>query len=104
MKLKSLKPSWLKILLRNVVAFETFNQDGFKLFNFIIMFYVIHQIRDPVFFYISKTKKTVENTTHSGVFLKNFEVRFLSRFVLISQETRLKLRCWRKNCLNRKVI
>ena len=24
---------------RNVVAFETFNQDGFKLFNFIAMFY-----------------------------------------------------------------
>ena len=35
---------------------------------------VIYQTRGRVFHHISKHKKRVENTTHSAVFLMNFEV------------------------------
>ena len=39
-----------------------------------LAFYVIYQTRDTVFHHKSNTEKRVENTTHSGVFLTNFEV------------------------------
>ena len=36
--------------------------------------HVIYQTRDTVFHHITNTKKRVENTTRSRVFLTNFEV------------------------------